>query len=87
MFSQRPDVCVCVRVRMCLIINFSNHDIRYNGEAVTSLHSSRFSCNLIPNLRFCEILNFLKYVVVLFHFRKILYIVLRRQYKYNKYIS
>ena len=34
--------------------------IWYSSEAVTSLQSWRFSCKLIPNLKFYEILNFFK---------------------------
>ena len=51
-FSAGVRMYVCVRVRMYLIINFSNHDIRYNSEAVIYLHSLRFPCKLITNLRF-----------------------------------
>ena len=61
-FLARVRMYVCVRVRIYLIINFSNHDIRYNTEAVTSLYYLQFSCTLMPNLRFYGIVNFLNNV-------------------------
>ena len=86
-FSWRPDVCVW----MCVYVQFSTfqkarylinslkyqYEIWFTSKAVTTLQSCLFSWELMPDLWFYGILNFLKNVRGSSNFRKIRAIVLK----------
>ena len=83
-FSWRPVVCVCVRVWVCIRfstfktpITHKRLEIRYTNEAITTLWSWVFSCQLMPDLWFYGILNFLKKGCGSSNFRKIRATVLK----------
>ena len=78
-FSPGVCVCVCAYVldfqifKPLYFINGLRYQIKiwYSSKAVTSLYSLRFSCKLMPNLKFYKIFNLLKNVCGSSNFRKI----------------